>query len=422
MRESPYPLEQSLGMSFYATDTPGIGGRLRATAEDFRVEEIPGEVGSEGPYLICRLIKRDWELQHAVKEISKRLGISHRRIGWAGTKDRHAITSQLVSLYNISPEQVASVQLKDISLEVVGRSNTQISLGALRANRFVLRIRETVSDRLAEEVGIVNAAAARGLPNYFGLQRFGVTRPITHLVGECILKSDYEGAVAIYAGLPFPGEPEATRDARRDYYETRDPAAALHRFPVRMSFERSMLHYLAAHPGDYEGALKVLPPKLLSMFVSAFQSFLFNCALSTRIREEMTLHEPVPGDRLLFLSGQEDRVTRENLSAAALQLSRGRCQIALFMPGTIPFEAKGPGDLTIEALMEEHGITSDNFGEASSFVQTKFDGALRAIALKTDVATEITGRDVTLRFILPPGHYATTVCREYMKADPIMMM
>ena len=70
-----------------------------------------------GPYLICRLTKKNWELQHAVKEIAKRLGISHRRIGWAGTKDRNAITTQWISIYDVTPEQVSSVYLKDIILE-----------------------------------------------------------------------------------------------------------------------------------------------------------------------------------------------------------------------------------------------------------------------------------------------------------------
>ena len=63
--------------------------------------------------------------------------------------------------------------------------------------------------------------------------------------------------------------------------DTRDPAVALRELPVQMSFERSMLSYLHARPGDYAGALQQSPPRLLSMFVSAFQSYLFNCALST---------------------------------------------------------------------------------------------------------------------------------------------
>ena len=109
MRLSTYPLEHLLGMNYYASDTEGIGGKLRVDPEDFLVEEIPliKKGGTSGPFLICRLTKTNWELGHAIKEIAKRLGISHRRIGWAGTKDRNAITRQWISLYNVTADQVA---------------------------------------------------------------------------------------------------------------------------------------------------------------------------------------------------------------------------------------------------------------------------------------------------------------------------
>ena len=144
MKQSTYPLELLLGMKYYASDTEGIGGRLRMDPEDFIVEEIPlgKKGGTSGPYLICRLTKTNWELQHAIKEIAKRLGISHRRIGWAGTKDRNAITRQLISLYNITAEQVAGVHLKDIILEPLLNSNEGLSLGDLLGNRFEITIRD----------------------------------------------------------------------------------------------------------------------------------------------------------------------------------------------------------------------------------------------------------------------------------------
>jgi tRNA pseudouridine13 synthase len=132
MKQSTYPLELLLGMKYYASDAEGIGGKLRAAAEDFIVEEIPlpEKGGTTGPYLICKLTKTNWELQHAIKEIAKRLAISHRRIGWAGTKDRNAITRQLISLYKVTPEQVSAVRLKDITLEPVGQANEALSLGS----------------------------------------------------------------------------------------------------------------------------------------------------------------------------------------------------------------------------------------------------------------------------------------------------
>ncbi|MDD4484100.1 MAG: tRNA pseudouridine(13) synthase TruD, partial [Methanoregula sp.] len=333
MMESPYALERELGMQYYATDTPGIGGMLRTTPEDFLVDEIPleGKGGSTGPYLICRLEKTNWELQHAVKEIAKRLAISHRRIGWAGTKDKNAKTTQLISLFKVSPEEIAAFSLKDITLEVVGSANEQLSLGDLAGNRFDLLIREAEGDDLSGRVAAVTETAGHALPNYFGLQRFGVIRPLTHRIGELILHGEYEEAVVTYVGLAFPHESEQVKAVRTHFSENRDPLLALKEMPPQMSFERAMLSYLHTHPDDYAGALKELPPKLLSMFVSAFQSYLFNCALSDRLAQGHGLTEPVPGDRLIFLNGRTDTVTAANIPAVRIHLARGRCNIALFM-------------------------------------------------------------------------------------------
>ena len=92
------------------------------------------------------------------------------------------------------------------------------------------------------------------------------------------------------------------------------------------------------------------------------------------------------------------------------------------MPGKDPVEAKSEGELAIVALLEKYAITADDFRKASAFVHTKFDGAWRPIALKTNIELSLDQNDVRLKFSLPPGHYATTVCREFMKADPVRMI
>jgi len=176
------------------------------------------------------------------------------------------------------------------------------------------------------------------------------------------------------------------------------------------------------HTGDYAGALQELPPKLLSMFVSAYQSYLFNCALSRRFDDGHTLSEPLPGDKLIFANGRTDTATPANLNAAALHIKRGRCSIALFMPGKGQPGAVSPVDTVTESLLAEARITPDDFARAAAFVHTKFDGAYRPIALKTDIESAIEGTNLQLKFTLPPGHYATTVCREFMKTDPVKMI
>jgi len=423
MRESPYPLEQALGISFYGTPTEGIGGRLRSEPGDFTVEEIPeGPWGDSGPYLVLRLTKENWEQQRLVKEMARILGISHRRISWAGTKDRRAVTSQYIFVYGLDPGQVEKISLPGVHIEVAGRAGHPLSLGALRGNRFTIRIRECDPQDLTGRVAEVARAAGEGLPNYVGIQRFGVIRPVTHLVGEKMLRGDFEGAALTYLAASFPSEPAGVREAREGFGKNRDVKEALRNFPVRLTFERAMLHHLDRFSGDYGGALKSLPPRLLSMFVSAFQSFLFNTLLSDRCRQGIPMGEPAPGDRLLFSDGREDRVTGVNLDAAALQVRRGRARIGIFVPGSGPPGNPGEDRDPAWALLEKCGISPADFASASRFVGTSYTGVTRTAALVTEIASGIEGNDVILGFFLGPGQYATTVCREFMKADPLRMI
>jgi len=420
MRESPYPLEQILGMQFYGSDTPGTGGRLRVSAEDFIVEEVPCSIGTDGPFLICRLTKKDWDQQRALKEVGKRLGISYKRIGFTGTKDKHAITSQLISLQGITAEEIERVQIRDISIEPVGRSPSPLALGSHSANRFTITIREARADPLI--VSAVTEVCRTGIPNYYGIQRFGAIRPVTHTTGAYILKGDYEGAVCHYIGAAFPGETGAVQRARTAFLEHRDPFRSLKEFPLHLNYERSMLHHIATHPGDYRGALRILPPKLLSMLVSAYQSLLFNRALSLRIADGGGLGEPLLGDRLLFANGREDRVTGQNAGNARVQITRGRCRIALRVPGCRDQALACADNRTMELLLSKDGITGGDFCTASDLVQARFDGASRPISLSTEVVASVCDDQIRLSFSLEPGQYATTICREYMKADPLMMV
>ena len=113
---------------------------------------------------------------------------------------------QWISIYDVTAGQVAAIHLKDIVLEPVRQSNEALSLGDLLGNRFELVIRDTDVPDLAARVDAISQTVREGVPNYFGLQRFGAIRPVTHTVGEWILRGDYEQAVLTYVGLPFPGE------------------------------------------------------------------------------------------------------------------------------------------------------------------------------------------------------------------------
>lgn len=424
MKKSPYPIDHTLGLSWYISDPDGIGGRIRAEPDDFVVEEIssPPSPESSGPYLICRLTKKNWDQQRAIKEIAGRLGFSHQRIGFAGTKDKRAVTTQLISIYKGDPETIASLHIPDITIEPVGRSDHQISLGNLQGNRF--RIALTGYDHQSPDFSPVHLLPGleNGIPNYVGYQRFGIQRPVTHLTGLDILRGDYEQAVRTFVSTPSDGEGEEAAEGRKYYLDTGDAKESLHRIPIRLSLERALLHHLVSKPGDFAGAFHTFPRTLRSMFVSAVQSWFFNRALSMRLEEGRGLLDPQPGDHIVFTDGRTDLVTPGTARMAAMQVKRDRCRIAIFMQGADKTPSSGQDDANMDWLMQELGITNEMFKTASSYLETRFAGAPRSILLKTDIGIETSPDRMVFSFSLNPGQYATTVLRELMKADPIQML
>ncbi len=424
MRKSPYPLDHTLGLSWYISDQDGIGGRLREQPEDFVVEEISELPSPEkkGPYLICRLTKKNWDQQRAIKEIANRLGCSHQRIGFAGTKDKRAITTQLISIYKGEADAISALHIPDLTIVPVGNSEQQISLGHLQGNRFHIALHEYQLPDPEISSDDILQGLCEGIPNYFGYQRFGVQRPVTHLTGLDILRGDYEKAVLTFVSTPSDGDGEEAAKGRQFYQETRDAKEALHHIPIRLSLERALLHHLVSKPGDYAGAFHTFPRTLRSMFVSAVQSWLFNRALSMRLEEGRGLADPGTGDRIVFADGKSDIVTSGTQKMAAMQVKRDRCRLAIFMQGSEPVTPGGPDDQNMTWLMEDLGITSEMYRTASTYLETKFSGAPRAIMLKTDIGVEKQDDRLAFSFSLLPGQYATTVLRELMKADPIRMI
>jgi len=422
MHLSPYQIEQNLGIGFYASTSNGIGGKLRSIPEDFIVEEIPVKFTGQGPYLICRLTKKSWEHQHAIREIANRLHISAKRIGWAGTKDRNALTTQYLSFYNITAEDIENISIKDMTLTPLSQHQYALSLGNLEGNKFELTLRDCNPENLSEKVKAITDAVKEGIPNYFGIQRFGSMKPITHRMGYHILRKEYQQAVDLYVGDPFPYEDEAVKSARQAYLESHNVKEALHDLPPHLTYERILLDTLMKNPENYGAALQTLPPKLLSMFVSAYQSWMFNKSISARCLEGTPLNEPRIGEHLVFSNGRIDRVTEKNLPTAKQHMKRNRCFVVGWMPGKSMPVAAGPLENTMLAIMEDDGISMQSFADAEDFVKINYDGFHRRITLNADVTPKIIDNTVKLSFSLPPGHYATTVAREYMQEDPALMV
>ena len=423
--------DNAIGINSFYSRTPGLGGRIRTQVDDFCVEELTNRLETtNGNYLIVELIKRNWDTHHLMNELSKILRVSQNRFGWAGTKDKRAVTKQKMSIWDISEEELGRIRLKDVELKVIGRSNRKISLGDLWGNRFNITIRDIGSseDETLTTVKAITQELTNGVPNFFGVQRFGENRPITHIVGEALLKGDIKEAALTYICRPFPDEPEDIRKVRQLVMDTGDFKEGLKIYPMRLGFEKAMMNHLVAHPEDHAGAFRVLSPNLQKMFLHAYQSYIFNLILSKRILLGLSIHEAYDGDIVCFKNdmGMPDtarlqKVTSDNLSGINNLIKKGRAFVTAPLVGYEIQLAEGtPGEIERQ-VVNELKIDTEGF-RVPDMPEISSKGLRREIILpfKPEFCTEVdeinTGRSkVVLSFSLQKGSYATIILREYMK-------
>src|SRR6267143_2584010 len=306
--------EGVVGISGYFTSAPGLGGRIKASAEDFVVDEVSMDLprSEDGRYTAARIRTRNWETNRLVRELARHLHISRKRITFAGTKDRRAVTTQLFEFDGL-PELLEGLRLKDVEVLDTFRTDKKLEIGDLLGNRFRVVVREIPFPKVEIEARAEAIARdlrmAGGFPNFFGIQRFGSVRPITHVVGRHLVRGEIKDAVRAYVAHPIEGEDPQSFAVREDLESTRDYAAALRGFPKEWGFEKAILNRLATHPEDFAGALQQLPLNLMILFVHGYQSYLFNRILSERMQEGLPVHEPVEGDVVLAArpDGRPDR-------------------------------------------------------------------------------------------------------------------
>ncbi|MEA1944874.1 MAG: tRNA pseudouridine(13) synthase TruD [Euryarchaeota archaeon] len=424
-------IEHIAGIDSYLTKTSGISGIIRMNADDFRVTEVwDHEQSMKGQYLIVKLTKKDWDTNHLIRELSRWFRVSRSRFGWAGTKDKRAITTQRLSIWDPDhaiEAMIPGVHIPGIELEIIGRSKRKISLGDLHGNEFRIVIRgiDKTEEEVTESIENISdeLAHAGGMPNFYGIQRFGTIRPITHEVGRHIVSGDFENAVMVYLAKPFPED--RSSEVRRCLLDTRDFKAALSDFPDHLRYERAMLNHLVKHPDDYTGAVRVLPENLMKMFVHAYQSFIFNKILSFRIKGDIPLNQAIEGDVASFRgengfpdASRTQIVTPANIDGINNLIRKKRAWVAHSLIGygsilTSEIESKVISDLEIDIHELIRGFEIAEMPELAS------RGGYRAIVIDIDPVFDVAAADDTVcviaEFFLPKGCYATSLLREYMK-------
>jgi tRNA pseudouridine13 synthase len=444
-------LERLIGIETYATSSLGIGGVIRQSAEDFVVEEllvdgskaeinqivihqVLGSSPTKNRYLLCVMIKRNWDTFQAIKLVANQLGIHAKQIQIAGIKDARAVTAQHITVEDVSTEDILKVRLKDIEIRPIGYFRSKLSSYYLLGNSFNVTIRaisrseSTIKRRVTKIIGEFEAIG--GVPNFFGHQRFGTTRPITHLVGKAIAKGNLRKAAMLFLAKPSRYEHPESRQARKQLQATQDFKQALRDFPKQLRYERLMLKHLAEKPDDFSGAFRRLPIKLRRLFPQAYQSFLFNKFLSRRIQKGIPLNRSVNGDYIvnaehsglpMLIMHRTARI--QNLQEINEAVKTGRMYLAVPLVGFKQRLSEGVQGEIEKQVLEEECIRPEDF-EVNVMPEISAKGELRtaltplnnfSLYVNSENSANPSKRKAELSFMLHRGSYATIILRELMK-------
>jgi tRNA pseudouridine13 synthase len=325
---------------------PGCGGAFKLVPEDFEVEELPAyNPSGEGEHLFLWVEKRGRDTREVVRALAQALGVPEGEVGVAGMKDRHAVTRQLLSVPARTEPKLAGFSLEGVQVLWARRHGNKLRTGHLRGNRFKLRLRGVKDPGAARES--LSQLVARGLPNYFGEQRFGRAR------------DNADKGKALLLGQRLPQRPDR--------------------------FQRKL-------------------------YLSAFQSHLFNRALVERMRAG-TFDRALLGDVLrkedtggLFVCEAPEV---DDPRVAAFEVSPAG---PMFGPKMTP-AAHGVAQAEAALLVQE-GMTLSDFVRGGG----ETEGTRRPYRVRIG-NPELTpeGEDLLLSFELPKGAYATEVLAELLK-------
>src|SRR5689334_22893787 len=163
-----------MSLPYLTKNFPGVGGSIKRRPEDFFVQEIPlYEPSGEGEHVFAEIQKIHLTTFDAINAVARALNINSRDIGYAGLKDAKAVTRQVISIPGKPEEQVMGLKLPNLTVLWAARHVNKLKLGHLKANRFAIKIRDVNPTDVLKVRPVLAQLQQRGMPNYFGEQRFG---------------------------------------------------------------------------------------------------------------------------------------------------------------------------------------------------------------------------------------------------------
>ncbi len=387
---------------------------IKQNPNDFQVEELTTlKPVASGDYLLYRLEKRGWTTHDALKIVRQRWKIEPRRIAFGGLKDRHAHTIQYFTIWR-GPER--SLRQQEIEVSCLGRVTEPYSSRDISGNRFALVVRDGSPEEIEHAESSIAAVAQFGVPNYFDDQRFGSVAAGARFFAKALVQGEYEEALkrALLAPYAYDRAPQKREKSRlRDGWGRWDM--------LQQRLERgqalAIVQYLAQRPDDFAGAVQRLDPDLRHLYLSAYQSHLWNRMLARWLRQTL------PAEQLQNL--------RLRLGEVPIHSYLDETQVAIFAAAQLPLPSgrvrlaeADPRLILIDEILAEEGVTREqmNLKDLRSLFFSKGE---RSVWCRPASLVGASGRDETrpgrrrlnLDFELPPGAYATLVVKRLLRQD-----
>ncbi len=389
--------------------------KLKQEPDDFHVEEMTDvRPGPDGAFALYRLEKRGWATPDALALLRQRWQIEPRRLSYGGLKDRHAWTIQYLTILH-GPRR--NFHQQQIAVEYLGQSAVPYSSHEIRCNRFQLTLRDVDRPEAEPALARLERLRTEGVPNYFDDQRFGsVPRGAggEEFIARLLVKGQFEEALKLALAAPYEYD-RASQKREKSLLLAQWGEWASLKEQLPRGHARSLVDYLRVHPGDFRGAVARLRPELRGLYLSAYQSHLWNRMLARWLH----LH-CLPEQLHTMALRLGDVPVHEGLDAAA---QRQMSELSLPLPSArLHLEPGDPRAEAVEAVLAEEGLPLRDL-QVRGIREMFFSRGDRPALC---VPAELTGRieddsrrghvRLVLGFELPRGCYATLIVKRLLKA------
>ena len=403
-------------LPYLTEDFAGVGGRIKERPEDFAVTEIPlYEPGGQGEHVYCEIQKVNLTTFDAVNRIATALNVHPKAIGFAGMKDAKAVTRQTLSIHGTTPEAVQNLKIDGVGVLWVDRHLNKIRLGHLKGNRFDIKVRGVNATDVVKLQPVLQTMQKRGMPNYFGEQRFG-RRGDNAALGAALIRMDNQELLRTLLGRPNFELDDPQQIGARKAFDAGDLQRSLKLWPRHSGLERRILSRFmkTRKPG---AAAKAIDERLRRLWVSALQSEMFNEVLARRVSGG-TMDRVLRGD---FAVKHENNAgfivedeSAEQARAEMFEISPTGPLVGYRM--TLP---QGEPLAIEEEVFATHNMTREDFKREGHH---RVKGSRRPLRVRPEDVELAGGVDehgpfISVAFTLPAGSFATVLLRELMKSE-----